>query len=306
MRKRIVIILTIALLLLASSCIPINAEENEVYEGYLRVYVTEITSRWNGNDGKPFNSAFLDFAFNEEISINYNETYENVIVWNATDAGYPGIEEDNIRVLAAIFDSELHQGYADPPDGNPFDAYYLDALAVATPGNPGSNTVTEDFTHTVFCEVSTATWCVGCPIASDTLFNISAKYDYPFYYVSLVHDTSDEAEMRLQGDYNILGYPTCFFDGGYELHLGPSSLEDPYIEKIESCGQRNVQNLDFTTSVNWSKNDSIEISVEITNNGEGSISPDAPSSSEGTPGFEIITLIAAVIIGILFLKRKRF
>lgn len=146
------VILTITLLSLASIGISTNAEADQIYEGYLRVYVTEITSRWNGSDGNPFHFGFLGFAFNEKISINYNDTYENNITWNATEAEYPGIQEDNIMIFAAIFNSEQQQGYADPPDSNSFDAYYLDAFAAATPNNPGNNTVTEGFTHTVFCE----------------------------------------------------------------------------------------------------------------------------------------------------------
>lgn len=302
MRKIAVVILTMALLLLTSMCLSSVAEDDDgVYEGYLRVYVTEITSRWNGNDGNPFHFAFLSFAFNEEISVNYNDTYENTIVWNATEAGFPGIEEDNVMILAAVFNSESHQGYADPPSGNSFDAYYLDAFATATPGNPGNNTVTEDFTHAVFCEVATATWCRGCPIASDAIFNISETHDYPFYSVSLVQDKSNEAETRLQDDYNILGYPTCFFDGGYEIQLGPASMESIYRDKIESCGQRDVHEFDFTTSVNWLGNDSIEISVDITNNEKTStVTP----SETGTPGFEIVFVISAAVL-ILFWKRKK-
>ena len=302
MRKIVVVILTIALLLLTSMCISSVAEDDDVYEGYLRVYVTEIISRWNGNDGNPFHVAFLGFAFNEEISINYNDTYENTIVWNATDAGYPDIQEDNVMILAAIFNSELHQGYAAPPGSNSFDAYYLDAFAAATPGSTGNNTVTEDFTHTVFCEVATATWCRGCPIVSDDIFNISETYDYPFYFVSLVQDRSVEAESRLQDEYNILGYPTCFFDGGYEVQLGPASLESGYIDKIVSCGQRDVHELDFTTSVNWLGNDTIEISVDITNNEK--TADVTPSDTTGTPGFELVFVIGAVVL-ILFWKRKK-
>jgi hypothetical protein len=302
MKKGIVVILTIALLSLTSICISSVAEDDEVYGGYLRVYVTEITSRWNGNDGNPFNVAFLNFAFNEEISINYNDTYEDTIVWNATEAGFPGIQEDNVMILAAVFNSEIHQGYAASSDGNPFDAYYLDAFAAATPGNSGNNTVTENFTHTVFCEVATATWCRGCPIASDAIFNISEMYDYPFYYVSLVQDKSAEAETRLQDDYNILGYPTCFFDGGYEVQLGPASLESVYLDKIQSCGQRDVHELDCTASVNWLGNDSIEISVDITNNEK--TADVTPSDTTGTPGFELVFIIGAFVL-ILFWKRKK-
>jgi hypothetical protein len=117
-----------------------------------------------------------------------------------------------------------------------------------------------------------------------------------------VQDTSVEAESRLQDEYNILGYPTCFFDGGYEVQLGPASSESGYIDKILSCGQRDVHKLDFTTSVNWLGNDTIEISVEITNNEK--TADVTPSDTTGTPGFELVFVIGAVVL-ILFWKRKK-
>ena len=36
-------------------------------------------------------------------------------------------------VIASVFNDEWHQGYSNPPDGNPFDAYYVDEAAAVIP-----------------------------------------------------------------------------------------------------------------------------------------------------------------------------
>ena len=53
--------------------IEINVESGEVlsYDGYIRVYITEIVSSqgWIDTGGNPYTFAFLDFALNEVIHI---------------------------------------------------------------------------------------------------------------------------------------------------------------------------------------------------------------------------------------------
>lgn len=46
---------------------------------------------------------------------------------------FSNIQPDNIMVIAAVFNSEWHQRYAVPPDGAPFDAYYIDDVSAAVP-----------------------------------------------------------------------------------------------------------------------------------------------------------------------------
>ncbi|RLF28548.1 MAG: hypothetical protein DRN05_03785 [Thermoplasmata archaeon] len=238
------------------------------YEGHLRIYVVEPVSRWIHNDGNPYHFGFLDFAFDDTLSIEYQDTYEDRIVWDGNDAGYGDIQEDNIMVIAVVFNPERHQGYAYPPSTNPFDAYYVDAAAAATPGNTGNNTVNENFTHTVFCEEATAPWCGYCVYARDALQNIYESHDYPFYFVALIADVGNEAaEQRLFEDYNLYGFPTCFFDGGYKTVIGGyPGVENTYRNEIENCGQRDVHELNLTVSLEWLGNGAIQIHISITNN----------------------------------------
>ena len=44
------------------------------YNGRLIVYVVEQVSRWNMQDGNPYHFGFLDFAFDDKLSIEYLDT----------------------------------------------------------------------------------------------------------------------------------------------------------------------------------------------------------------------------------------
>ena len=237
------------------------------YEGRLRIYVIEPESRWDDYNDDPYHFAFLDFVFDEDLSIGYLQSFETSIYWDKAWAELSYIEENNIMVIAVAFNPDPKTGYSDPPqNNNMFDAYYVDAAAAATPGKPGNNTVTEEFTHTVFIEKGTATWCRYCPAMSNALYSIYESGDYPFYFVSLVEDKQDEAHNRLDIDYNILGYPTGFFDGGYKVVMGGNPDEEPYRTSIEASGQRDVHELDIEISVEYIGDPTLLLHVNVTNN----------------------------------------
>ncbi len=236
------------------------------YSGLLKIYVVEPQSRWDNYDRDPYHYAFLDYAFDETIDISYLETYNNKIIWNGQDAGYSNIQEDNLMVIAAVFNSEAHDGFAYPPTRNKFDAYYVDAAAGAEPGNIGYNTINSEFSHTVFVEEGTATWCPYCPVMAEALSSIYESGDYPFYFVALVGDENVDAGNRLAFEYNIYGYPTSFFDGGYQVLVGGYEEESYYRNKIESSGNRDVHDLNLSLSVNLLSEGEIEIDVTIVNN----------------------------------------
>ena len=114
--------------------ISIENNEDETYEGNLKAYVVEPVSRWKDRDGNPYHFGFLDFAFNEDITVQKKGQLQKSGIWNASDAGYPDVDRDNIMVIATLFSKETHVGYSDPPTNNhKFDAHYIDAVAVAKP-----------------------------------------------------------------------------------------------------------------------------------------------------------------------------
>ncbi|MCK5261102.1 MAG: PKD domain-containing protein [Thermoplasmatales archaeon] len=120
--------------------IDVSIQNNEAseYTGHLRVYVVEIVSRWKDSGNADYNHGFLDYAFNQDISIPAGESFTANTVWDGSSWNNPDITMDNIQVILAVFNSEWHQGYADPPSGDPFDAYYNDETIAATPSASGA------------------------------------------------------------------------------------------------------------------------------------------------------------------------
>lgn len=270
------------------SIIAINDQQNEIkieiqdrlparkisvesYTGLLRVYIVEPISQWNNYRGDPYHFGFLGFAFNKNISIESQTTLQKSIIWHGT------VIQNNVMVIAVVSNSKPHQGYANPPLRKPFWAYYTDATAAASPGQIGYNTVTTNFTHTVFIEEGTASWCTYCPSMGETLYDIYESGDFPFYYVEMIEDKNSEASNRLWNEYNIYGFPTAFFDGGYQVFIGGSTSENIYRPYIKTCGTRDVSHLNLSISVDYIGNGNLYIEVYITYENAPPTIPQKPS-----------------------------
>jgi len=106
-----------------------NSEKGE-YDGMLKVYIAEINSRWDDYSGNQYHFAFLEFAHVENISMAPSEYRKIYITWNPENH-FPDItlgSFDNLAVFAVLFNATPHTQYANPPYGNPFNAYYVDAM----------------------------------------------------------------------------------------------------------------------------------------------------------------------------------
>ena len=102
----------------------VTNKQEEIYNGRLRVYLTEKISRWSGPEGEPYHFGFLDYLINQEISINGNVNASFNETRDISD-----LDPENLMVIAAVFNSEKNQAYSNPQDNkNPFDAYYADAV----------------------------------------------------------------------------------------------------------------------------------------------------------------------------------
>jgi hypothetical protein len=237
-----------------------NESYNEnTYNGYLRIYIVEPESRYNMYDNHTYHNGFLAFAQEEQLSIDYNENYENTITWNGD------ITEDNVFVIAAIFNPIANVGYAYPPESKPFEAYYVDAAAAAYPNQTGTNNKDEMYTHTVFIEEGTATWCKGCPAMAYALHNVSESLEIPFFYAAMIEDVVDEAGNRMRDDLNIYGFPTSYFDGGKITHMGGGTAEAVIASSIEECAKSDVHDLNLSLTVEWLGDGNLEINYKITN-----------------------------------------
>lgn len=248
---------------ISKNLVSTNSPEENIYKGYLRVYIVEIDSRWDMQNGDPYYNAFFDFAFNNEISIDYLDTYEDSIFWTGD------IEQDNVIVMAAIFNQKTNIGYAYPPKSDsPFDAHYVDATAGAKPGETGSNIVNNDYTHTIFLEIGSDSNCGSCPGMANKVKDIYNSGNYPFYYATMVVNEKPEAWNRMRDDYNLSYLPTAFYEGGTDVLIGSDPSEEDHRAIIENSGKRDVHELDFSLSVYWTGDGEIQIDVSITNNEE--------------------------------------
>jgi hypothetical protein len=165
----------------ATMDIEVSVHNNDAgtYKGHIRAYVTEIVSSmgWEDSWGNPFNFAFLDYAFNEVLSINGGDTWQQSTTWNGNNHNdghghtFGGITPDNIMIIVAVFNITWHQGYADPPNGCPFDAYWVDETAAArvnqAPNQPG-DPLPEDGAPHVDIDADLS-WSGGDPNPEDTV-----------------------------------------------------------------------------------------------------------------------------------------
>lgn len=262
-----------------SSAVPLYDDAVD-YKGTLRLYVVEPVSRWLDYDGGEYHYGFLDFALVESVSIPDQQTYQTTTTWSGD------IDEDNVMVIAAVSNDNPQQGFANPPTGYPFEAHYVDATAGAHPGETAYNFINETYTHSVFAEEGTATWCPYCPSVGNALSEAYYEYDVPFYFVALISDMSSTAADRLE-ELNLYAYPSVFFDGGYKVSVGGGGSGASFANKVMNYAQKNVHQLNLSVSVEWLGAGELEISTSIKNIGDqhppSVASPVGPS--DGNVGF---------------------
>jgi hypothetical protein len=124
------------------------------------------------------------------------------------------------------------------------------------------------FTHTVFAEESTTTWCGYCPGASAQLYQVY-NLGYDFEFVSLVADMNPYAESR-RVELGVTGYPTVNFDGNYQKVVGLQPSYVTYENSVINAGARSVANINIDLSATWLGDGQIEVNTAVTNNGASS------------------------------------
>jgi hypothetical protein len=120
-----------------------------------------------------------------------------------------------------------------------------------------------DYTHTVFIEVGTATWCPSCPASNSAWHNIYEEGGYDFEYTELVIDKNSVAGSRMD-DYNLYWVPTSYFDGGYDVE--PGTNPNLFKSNLDTCGSRTVPDLDAEITALWLGDARIQIDLSIANN----------------------------------------
>jgi glutaredoxin len=115
---------------------------------------------------------------------------------------------------------------------SPFAAATTMTTSETTRSERSTQGTASNFTHTVFIEEGTTTWCPNCPNAAEGLFNMYNSSEFSFYFVALVSDQSKNAQNRFWGHYRGTAIPTIFIDGGFNQIVGsgatPKKTADLY------------------------------------------------------------------------------
>ena len=149
-------------------------------------------------------------------------------------------------------------------------------LTVVNP-NPTAELPVEDFTHAVFGEEFTATWCVYCPSAAENLMKVYENipdepyYHDKFFFVALITDVNDKAEERMDDYPDVTGYPTVIFDGNDEKVSGGQSDTSNYEQAIDNCGQRDDTDISLDIQMEHLGADQLGVSVTMTWNEDATL-----------------------------------
>jgi hypothetical protein len=121
------------------------------------------------------------------------------------------------------------------------------------------------YTHTVLAEEASGTWCQYCPPVMQQMDQLYDSGSYDFYFVSLVEDKNPYAHARCVSEYNIYGYPTVYYDGGYRVVVGAGTLQ-AQINALNAAGARVTPDVDLSLNIQWLGNAKIGVTLNVTNN----------------------------------------
>ena len=146
----------------------------------------------------------------------------------------------------------------------------VNALSVTQNNNiPDNFTLNASPKHTVFCEFAVISDLENCPETAEILQNIYDSGEYDFKYITYVTDQHADATSWFIDQYKIAGYPTCIFDGGYDVLYKSPISQDAYENKIYISSYRNVHDLDVIVETRWAEDccsQKLNMDITVTNN----------------------------------------
>jgi hypothetical protein len=123
----------------------------------------------------------------------------------------------------------------------------------------------EEYIRNVFVEEGSLTNCQYCPIVGEWLYELYSSVNYNFYYVTLIM-ANDKASDRLNNEYNLLGLPTVFVDGGYKVIMGGSHEKSEYAQAIRDAESRAVPDVRVKVTTEFdNESDNIISNVLVVN-----------------------------------------
>jgi len=130
--------------------------------------------------------------------------------------------------------------------------------------NDGAGNSSQNYSRFVFVELGTKIVCSECPKISVIMNDLYKSGNYPFYYVSLPLDNLKALERLTE--YNILGYPTVYIDGGYTVLVGSKIQKSDFEKNITSAAARTTPKIFVNTSAHWNNQTNlITVNIVATN-----------------------------------------
>lgn len=123
-----------------------------LYRGTMRIFVVEPTSRWTDSYGTHFDNGFLSWGLVADVVLTNTDPWQQTVIWDGAAAGYGDITQNNVAVVAALYNAVGEMRDAYPPYGYYFWAYPVDAAAQAWVGFPGGSHSADTCTHTTVVE----------------------------------------------------------------------------------------------------------------------------------------------------------
>ncbi len=264
------------------------------YSGTVKVYLVEPDSRWSFQSGEDIHQGLLDILESSSLTLSSGEAAAGYHTWDASsDAGYTGVAADNLQAITVVFNATGYDQDAWPPYGYWFTAHDADAAVAVTAGEAAQHQTGAGFTHTVFIEEGSATWCVNCPNVAADLHAIEETGSYLFHYASLVAETPNQTEpaySRLLADLNRPGYPCLYYDGGFTTvisDLGQAAIESA----LSTAGARTVPQLDMVARMDHLGSDQFRVYYRVvfeSDANQPALIPNAPTGDgSGSAGEEL-------------------
>ncbi len=131
--------------------------------------------------------------------------------------------------------------------------------------------MSNDFSHAVFTEYATTTWCSNCPPASGGLYKLFSSEEYDFHYVTLISDVNPNARNRTWNGFFNVAIPAVYVDGGFSNLIGSAGSVNAtaalYEDLIAESGERSdVADVSIDSSATWDGNAKMTITITVTNN----------------------------------------
>lgn len=123
--------------------------------------------------------------------------------------------------------------------------------------------------HAPIAEYGTSTTCGFCKYAHGALMELYEEGQLDFYYVTLVCNKNSNAYARARNDFNLYGYPTVWWDGGYRVNVGAgstSSAKSAYTSSINRCASRSGSDVDIALKATWMGGTKVKVECEVKNN----------------------------------------